>query len=97
MARFGRIISRIVLRVILPAFIIVACFNLLARVSHEVLRISELKNEARQMDIKLEERLIVASELRRMRIILGMDDFKDAILKANRSIPRDGETQIRVK
>jgi len=88
---------KIVAAFIIPCLIIVAFFGLISRAGREIGRIWELKNEVRKLDIKLDDRKMVSYELRRKKLILEMEDFKKAVMKANGIEPSEGEFRIRVK
>ena len=92
-----RSIAKVFIRMVLPCLIVLAVIGLLIRGGREIAKIIELKNQTSQMDIKLVERRMDEYELRRKKIILDMDDFRSALLKANGAIPLDGEIRIRVK
>jgi len=97
MVHLQRVVSKITIKLILPCVIAVALLCLLIRAGEEIFRIVELRNESKGLDIKLEERKISSLELRRKEIVLGMEDFEKALLKANGKIPCEGEIRIRVK
>ena len=97
MMRLLYIVSKVTIKLILPCIIAMALLCLLIRAGEEIFRIVELRNESKGLNIKLEERKISSLELRRKEIVLGMEDFEKALLKANGKIPCEGEIRIRVK
>ena len=92
-----RYIKFFLYRFILPCFAIFAFFVLALQIGNEISHIKRLAGDVQKYQSQLNERKLREIELRREKIVMEMDDYKDAIAKANGAPLDDGEERVVVR
>lgn len=82
---------------IVPCFLILVFLILAYQIGIEICHIQRLKGEVREYQIQLNDKKLHEIELMREKIVMEMDDFKDAIAKANGAPLDDDETRIVIR
>lgn len=82
---------------IVPCFLALVFVILAYQIGNEIFHIQRLSSDVHDYQIQLNEKKLHEIELRREKVVMGMDDFKSAIEKANGANLDEGEIRIVIK